>query len=185
MSPRPNYETYPDKTVYTIASVVQRINHRLRDCSPHRQLYYDANRRDYFIKTISANPAEHGHTIGPYYFKYFIGLADMLNVWSITERAIQPKAIRARGNVHDQEPLPRELAFQVVTNVLQDALDALHTPEARAALIAKGWTPPSTVPATVTVTRPDALMGNWRDEDAEAEDAAVELYTKAQGAAAN
>lgn len=153
--PRPStFETYPDKTVYTIASVVQRINHKLADCIPHRRLYYDAVGKDYFITTISPNPAEHGITIGPYYYIWFIALADMLNVWSLAERGIQPKAMKARGSVYDQEPLPSHLHFPVVTAVLQDALRALDTHEVQSALVARGWTPPPGVHVEPVVERP-------------------------------
>ena len=107
--------------IFPLRPTLNRINRKLASLTPFKYMKYDHARTDYYIYTVNIGQPDHMQELGPYHFKWMIGLADMLNIWTIEERGYQPKILLADGRRHEQAPLPVWLQFPVLTPILQAA----------------------------------------------------------------
>jgi len=123
MSRSSQFEIENGTFIIKLPALRLRIHRALSKLIPHRELYWNAAEANYYIRIIDPGAPDHLATTGPYYYKYLIGLADMLDLWSATDRLKTPKALRdALGRVPEQVPLPKELQFPVVSQTLQSLL---------------------------------------------------------------
>ena len=113
-------------------SLFRRLKAKFAELVPYQDFYGNHADLRYYARTISKpGDLDHDRTRGPYDFKHWISLADMLNVWTLAERDLQPKYVRnSQFQVVQQEPLPGHLRFPVVTPALQDAITQIR---------ARGW----------------------------------------------
>lgn len=136
-----------------MVSLVQRINRCLEHLSPYRELYYKHSEVNYYMRVLAPGHPEHMKEFGPIYGKYLVALAEHVNLWTIKERMMIPKVVKHRnGTIFEQARLPVEWQFEVVTDVLADAVRMLRD---------NGYvvTPPYAVDqVTAEVTEPEPHM---------------------------
>ena len=128
------------------AVFLRRLRAKLARLIPYREMI--VQHHDYHIRIVSKpGDGDHFRTLGPYYFKHFVALADMLNMWDVQERALPNKTVVSRkGTTVPQVPLPPELQFEVVSDVLAGAVTQLR---------AQGWKVIPPEPDTAAVTPRD------------------------------
>lgn len=140
MSKTSHYTEFNNIFHFPLKPILQRINRRLGNLVPKRELYYVHSTKDYFVRVVERGHPDHLQSKGPYYFCHMIALADFLEIWQPSERHLVPKTLVDReGKVYTQEHLPQNLTFKVVSNIEADAVAQLR---------AQGWTliPPTPVP---------------------------------------
>lgn len=106
----------PDTQTLKIQSLIHRIDNRLRKLIPARELYWDRNHKNYFIRAFDRSTPR----LGPYPWTQLIGLARHVNAFRLQERYTVYSLQTPRG-VYPEEPLRYTLKFDVVTPKLQAA----------------------------------------------------------------
>lgn len=112
--------------IYTmpIVPLVARINRKLHEQIPYREIYYIHTERGYFVRVTGGDM--HNQTHGPYKFEHLVGLADYVNAFRRHERGYRPLQLVTRsGYVTEQRSLPDHLKFDFTTPLLQAAMEKL------------------------------------------------------------
>lgn len=107
--------------VFSLQSVRQRINRKLHNLIPSRELIWDRAVGNYFLHTHDGSAPR----LGPVYWHWLIGLMRHIGADHVAERN-QKLALQTKRGLLPEEPLPPHLRFHVLTPAHQIAIAQLQ-----------------------------------------------------------
>jgi hypothetical protein len=128
--------------LYTEVNIRQRIKRRLQEQAIPKDFIYLPNitvagttfYKQFWVRNLVPDNDGNAHYVGPYLYKYWMALADMLEIWQPHERNLVKKIQLSDRRIREQEPMPAELRFPVNRQVLVDAQAALRAKDLEYAL---------------------------------------------------